>query len=51
MNDGGYQTATDGGHNNDQDEELPLPTFSNLQTIVDDLQASIGDIQRKRKAC
>lgn len=51
MNDGGYGTATEGGMNNDQDEDLQMPTLSNLQTIVDELSAASGDIPRKRRAC
>lgn len=50
-NDGGYQTATEGGNANEQEEELPMPDYNNLQTIVDDLSAAVGDVIKKRRAC
>ena len=47
-NDAGYHTATEGAQA-EPEEELSLPTYENLQTLVDELSLATGDILRKRR--
>ena len=46
-----YQSNTEGGQDKDQDEDLPMPTYDNLQQIADEIQAATPDITRKRRVC
>lgn len=49
-----YQTNTEGCGNgaNEMEEDLPLPTFDNLQHVIDELSsASTDNLARKRRCC
>lgn len=48
---GNGEGANGNGSPNHDDNELPLPTYDNLQTIVNELSSTVGDVLKKRRIC
>lgn len=48
---GNGEGANGNGSPNHEENDLPLPTYENLQQIVNELSSAVGDILKKRRIC